>query len=164
MTQIAAAPLVAIPGLVFNLVFSYGDAGTVTNPRVAGGAISDVADCVKIRQMIMNDGEAHGATALSTRSANTLRTNQIAGRIVRYSPADSSLYPGYTFGFFISDESLHPGSAGPEFSDPGLFGPTPWIDDDLDDGAVLLISKDQSPGTAMWNAVRPRIIATLKNA
>ncbi|MDP9140207.1 MAG: beta-lactamase family protein, partial [Pseudomonadota bacterium] len=196
VAQIATAPLVSTPGLVFNYgaadyqvagyiatriadqgwqaffdsrigqplglgTFTFGDPATVTNPRVAGSGTSDVADYVKILQMVLNDGAAGGASVLSARSVRALETNQIAGRSVQYSPADSNLYPGYTFGFFISDASLHPGSAGPEFSAPGLFGALPWIDEDLGYGAVLLIDSNETTGQAMWNAVRPQIIAAL---
>lgn len=195
--QIAAAPLVSLPGLAFNYgaadyqvagyiatriagqgwqeffdarigrplgldIYTYGAPERVSNPRVAGGAFSNVADYVRILQMILNGGQAGGTTVLSPRSIATLETNQIRGRNVRYSPVDSALYPGYSFGFFISDASLHPGSAGPEFSDPGLFGTTPWIDEDLGYGAVLLIDKDSATGLGMWNAVRPLIIAALQ--
>lgn len=197
VAQIAAAPLVATPGEVFNYggadyqvagfiatriasqswqdffnsrigaplglnTFSYGDPAHLTNPRVAGGAISNVADYVTILQMILNNGQAGGAAVLSASSVATLETDQIAGKPLQYTPLDPSLYPGYTFGFFISADSLHPDSAGPEFSGPGLFGATPWIDTNLGYGAVLLIDKNTPTGVAMWNAVRPLIVAALK--
>lgn len=198
VVQIAATPLAATPGQVFNYgaadyqvagyiatlianqswqdffmsslgtplalkTFSYGDPVNVRNPRIAGGGISDVADYVAILQMILSQGRAGNLTVLSASSVNTLLTDQIAGKPKQYTPSDAALYPGYTFGFFISDSSLHPGSAGPEFSDPGLFGTTPWIDQDLGYGAVLLINKDTATGLAMWDTVRPLIIAALKS-
>ncbi len=142
-------------------VYTYGGAARVSNPRIAGGAVSNLADYVNILRMFLNDGRAASATVLSARSIRILETNQIALRSKKYSPVDDDLYPGYSFGFFISDESLHPGSRGPELSGPGLFGTIPWIDTDLGYGGVLLINKDAETGVAMWNSVRPLIIEAL---
>ena len=196
VTQIAAAPLVATPGQVFNYggadyqvagyiatiisgqswqdffnaaiatplgmsTFSYGNPATVTNPRVAGGAVSSAADYVKFLQMLINNGQAGGNAILSASSVTELETDQIAGKTKQYTPVDATLYPGYTFGFFISADPVHPGSAGPELLDPGLFGTTPWIDLDKKYGAVLIITKNTPTGLAMMNTVRPLIYAAL---
>ena len=141
-------------------VFSYGDPLRVSNPRVAGGAVSNVADYQAILQMLLRGG----GDVLSADAVGVLETNQIAGTAVRYSPTDTGAYPGYTFGLFISAAFLHPGSAGPELSGPGLLGTIPWIDLDLGYGAVLLIEDNTATGLAMWNAVRPLIITALNDS
>jgi CubicO group peptidase (beta-lactamase class C family) len=138
-------------------IHHYGEFVEASRLPLAGG----VGEHAAILQMIKNHGELHGATVLLARSAGTPRTRPIAGRIVRFSPGERSLYPGYTMGFFISQRTLPPRGMDLAFSNPGLLGTTSWIDDDLVYGAVLLIDKDQISGNAMWNALRPLILAAL---
>lgn len=64
------------------------------------------------------------------------------------------------FGWWFSP-ALHPGSRGPELSDQGAFGCTPWIDFDLGYAATLLIKDRTQTGTEIWDAVRPIIISRL---
>jgi hypothetical protein len=76
---------------------------------------------------------------LSPQTIQMMSTSQIAGLPLLRSPGEDDLLLGYSFGFWISDPSIHPGSNGPELSDQGAFGCTPWVDFDLDYSAVLLI-------------------------
>ena len=140
-------------------VFDYGDPARVSNPRVAGGAVSNVSDYRAILQMLLNGGSG----VLSAAAVRELESNHIAGTAVRYSPTKAGSYPGYALGLFISAAFLHPGSDGPELSAPGLLGTIPWVDLDLGYGAVLLIDDNTDTGIAMWNAVRPLIIAALND-
>lgn len=145
--------------------FSYGDPATVSNPRIAGGAGSDVNDYAKILRMIQNGGVAdNGQRVLSSKVIRELLRNQTAGLPILYAPFAQQVresYSGYTLGFWVSERALHPGSRGPEFSDPGLFGTVPWIDQDLGYGAILLIDDNTFTGLDLWNAVRPLIIDQL---
>lgn len=145
--------------------FSWGTALLTPNPRIAGGASSNVSDYATILATVLDGGVANGHQVLSSNAINMLMTNEIAGLPVKNSPfgdAQAALYPGYTLGLFISDPSLHPNSAGPEYSDPGLQGATPWFDTGLGYGAVILINSNTITGVAMWNAVRPLITAQLQ--
>lgn len=139
--------------------------GSGANPRIAGGLRSDLGDYASFLSMILDDGvAADGTRVLSSRMAAELRRDEIAGKPVRYAPFPASRegdYPGYGFGVFLSAPALHPGSPGPEFSDPGLFGTTPWFDDGLGYGAVLLIGDTTATGLNIWDAVRPTIITQL---
>lgn len=145
--------------------FTYGNAATVTNPRIAGGGLSNVADYMKIIAMLQAGGIYNGRQVLSSSIiTKELETNQIANKPVDYSPLDSTKYPGYAAGLFLSSASVYAPSMGPEFSDPGLFGTTPWFDNGAAYGAVLLISSNTSTGVAMWNAVRPQILSRLSAA
>lgn len=170
-----AAPM----GIDTNL-FTYGDPSTVTNPRVAGGVTTDVDNYGLILRMLLNHGVApNGTSILSSGTLANFRQNQIFGGPAQ--PAGATIkdfyppnltpaidYPGYSFGLFFSAPSLYAPSIGPEFSDPGSYGTTPWID--LDSGssatpgpaayaAILLI--DNGPATPVgidiWNAVRPDV-------
>ncbi|WP_169577669.1 serine hydrolase domain-containing protein [Sinimarinibacterium sp. CAU 1509] len=145
--------------------FTYGDPAVVTNPRIAGGANTDVGDYVRIMQMLQNNGRVGSTQVLSPASVAVLKQNQIEGLPILFAPFTMSArsnFDGYTLGFWISDASQYPGSPGPEFSDPGLFGTTPWIDDGLGYGAVILIDDRTQTGLDMWAAVRPLIISIMR--
>lgn len=141
--------------------FTYGDADVVINPRVAGGASSNTTDYARILGMVLNGGTYNGTRVLSEAMIGEITANQINGLPVAFAPFPAERvdsYPGYGLGVFISAPSLHPGSNGPEYSDPGLFGATPWIDSDLGYGGVLLIQSTTIAGLDLWNALRPTII------
>lgn len=142
--------------------YSGGTLGSDTNPRIAGGASSDVYDYNKILQMILNDGQYNGIQILSPQTIEMMTTSQIAGLPLLRSPGKDDLLLGYSFGFWISDPSIHPGSNGPELSDQGAFGCTPWVDFDLGYSAVLLIKDRTRTGTEIWNAIRPILIEEFK--
>lgn len=139
--------------------FSYGDSA---NPRIAGGAVCNAADYLRFLQLYLDGGKAGKTRIVTGAQVADAQTNQVAGLPVYYEPVpeDSGL-EGYSFGWWISGDSLHPGSAGPELSDPGLFGTTPWLDFDLRYAAVLLITSTSDNGFAMWNAARSDILAQL---
>ena len=151
-----AAPL----GLT-TFTYSGGVLGNEINPRIAHGASSNVYDYNKILQMILNGGQASGGQVLSPQTIQMMKTNQTAGLPILRSPGEDEGMVGYSFGFWISDPSLHPGSVGPELNDQGAFGCTPWVDFDLGYSAVLLIKDNAETGREIWNAVRPIIIGQL---
>lgn len=156
--QALATPLGGIPS------YTYGNPLVVFNPRIAGGASSNVSDYATILGMLLDGGSHGGTQVLSSSAIATLQTNQIGGLPKAFIPFSGSAaidYPGYTLGLFISDPALYPGSPGPEFSDPGLSGATPWFDTGLGYGAVILIDDTTQTGLNMWNAVRPLIIDQL---
>lgn len=135
--------------------YSYGDA---RNPRVAGGAVSSAADYLRFARMILEGGSFDGTTVLSPTLAARVRTSQISGLGTYYSPLpQGSGVEGYSFGWWISDVAQLDGSAGPEISDPGLLGTTPWLDFDQHYAAVLLVDSTTANGLAMWKAARSRI-------
>ncbi|MDE0853318.1 MAG: serine hydrolase [Nevskia sp.] len=153
-----AAPLGGIPS------YSYGSPLTVSNPRIGGGAVSNVSDYATILRMVQGGGASGGTRVLSASAIAALTGNQIQGLPNVYNPfpADAAGdYPGYGLGVFISTPALYKPSPGPEYSDPGLYGAVPWFDNGLGYGAVLLINQDTSTGLAMWNAARPLIIQQL---
>lgn len=131
------------------------------NPRIAGGAVSTVDDYLQLLQMFMNDGAYAGREVLSSEMIALIRSNQITGLPKRETPLDRDLYPGYSFGWWFSSPQLHPGSPGPEFSDPGALGTVPWIDLGREYGAVLLLIDGPQAGLDLWNDIRPLILQLL---
>jgi CubicO group peptidase (beta-lactamase class C family) len=154
-----ATPLGGLPS------FSYGDPLLITNPRIAGGASSDVLDYAAIVAMVLDGGQYNGRQVLSSGTAQQLTANQVSGLKVIYTPFTSATapdYPGYGLSLFISAPSLYSAqSPGPEFSDPGLYGTMPWFDTGTGYGAVILIDQDTATGLDMWNAARPLILQQL---
>lgn len=135
--------------------FSYGEQ---SNPRVAGGAVSNATDYLRFSQAIL-DG---GAPLLSAEQGQMLRRNQVSGLAVFYSPElPAAQLDGYSYGWWISATANHPGSAGPEISDPGAFGSVPWIDFGKRYTAVLLITGTPDQGLAIWSAARSAILTIL---
>ena len=134
------------------------------NPRIAGGAVSSLDDYLRILQMFMSDGVHGGRRLLSEEMVALIRSDQIAGLPKRGTPLDRDLYPGYAFGWWFSDPALHPGSPGPEFSDPGALGTVPWIDLGRDYGAVVLLVDGPQAGLDLWNTLRPLILRGLDEA
>jgi len=128
-----------------------------TNPRIGGGALSNTADYLKLTRMFLNGGMAGGTRVLSAASAASVRTDQIGTRPMVYKPVDASL-DGYSNGWWISAASAHPDSAGPELSDPGLLGATPWMDVDRNYSAALWIIDSTQTGVNLWRSLRPLIL------
>jgi CubicO group peptidase (beta-lactamase class C family) len=160
-TSLFASAVAAPLGLS---TFVYNDE---QNPRVAGGGSCDVHDYSKILRMMLRGGLADdGTRVLSDAMVHQLESNQIAGDtyepIPFLSPSQQSYFaPEYTLGLFVTNpvEYSSAGSPGPEFSDPGLYGTTPWLDAGLGYAAIILINQDVSTGLEMWTAVRPITIA-----
>ncbi|MCX7071637.1 MAG: serine hydrolase [Gammaproteobacteria bacterium] len=145
-------------------LLSYGDPAVVSNPRVAGGAVASAPAYARLLRVLLNDGLYEGRRVLSTAMVAELLRDQTTGLPVLYQPfpADRATdYPGYGLGVFISAPRLHPGSSGPEYSDPGLFGATPWIDLGLGYGGVLLIESTTDVGLDLWDQLRPLVIRQL---
>jgi CubicO group peptidase (beta-lactamase class C family) len=139
---------------------------STTNPRIAGGGFSDIGDYLKILQMQLAGGVYQGKRILSQATVDEMQRNQIAGVEKLRSPGGSTL-TGYSFGWWHSDpahlsQQPQPQTIGPELSDQGLFGCTPWIDKSLNYSAVLLIFNRTQTGTEIWNEIRPLIIEQIK--
>jgi CubicO group peptidase (beta-lactamase class C family) len=147
-------------------IYHYNDE---QNPRVAGGGYSNVDDYAKILRMILRDGVAdNGTRVLSDAMIQELGKNQIGSDTFQplwFLDAAHQAYfsPQYTLGFFVTNpvEYSSEGSPGPEFSDPGYFGATPWLDAGLGYAAIVLIYHDVPTGLDMQTAVRPVIITQL---
>lgn len=148
--------------------FTYGNPATVINPRVAGGGASIASEYGELLRLLLNDGLHNGARVLSSAMVAEILRDQTAGLRTVYTPFPFGRridYPGYGLGMFLSAPRKHPGSNGPEWSDPGAFGSIPWIDLALGYGAVLLLQEDILTGTNtgldIWDNLRPGIITQL---
>lgn len=145
--------------------FTYG---TTTNPRIAGGVSSDVGDYSRILQTFIANGVYNNTRIISSRSYFEMITDQKRDLPIASTPVNNNDLPGYSYGWWHSSASYlqsqpTPNSAGPEFSDQGAFGCTPFIDLDRNYTAIILIQRNVASGTAIWNGIRPYIIEQIGN-
>jgi CubicO group peptidase (beta-lactamase class C family) len=132
------------------------------NPRIGGGALSNTLDYLKLMRMFLDGGSADGQQVLSSASAASVKADQISPLLMLSKPVDGS-FDGYSNGWWLSAADAHPGSAGPEVSDPGLFGATPWMDFDKNYSAALWVVKDTTTGVDLWRQLRPLILQQIES-
>jgi CubicO group peptidase (beta-lactamase class C family) len=138
--------------------FTFDPNNIATNPSIGGGAASDLTDYSSFLQMILDGGSYNGKQILSASAVAEIEKNEIGSSInIANSPLPTEQYPGYGFGVFIAAPSLYPGSPGPQYADPGMFGSFPWIDLGLSYGAVLLIIDTATTGVDVANGLRPLV-------
>ena len=101
--------------------------GPTQNPRISGGARSDVGDYMKFLTMIRQRGIYDGRRVLSTRAIDVMLADQTGGVPIMESPFQR--VPGeYRYG--IGNWRENPDSRGrtTQNSSIGVAGWTPWID------------------------------------
>lgn len=103
----------------------YLGVGTAANPRIAGGIRSSVGDIAAYLRMIGNQGLFAGQRILSAEAVQVMLSDQTGGAIATGVPGGIDSYRGYGMGTWIERTD---GAGQPvEFSSPGVFGTTPWI-------------------------------------
>lgn len=132
-----------------------------SNPRVAGGAVSNARDYLRFAQMILASGRAGEEQFLPARLVASLRVSQTDGLILEEQPPGAN-FDGYSLGWWISPRSQLAGlSRGPEISDPGAFGTVPWLDFNRRYSAILMLQSDVFVGVGLWDQLRPLILQQL---
>lgn len=127
------------------------------NPRIAGGILAAVADLGAFQRAVLN------------RDTRILEEDTYAIFRESQTSTEGGKLPGvtaddYSFGFWIEapGELADAGTAGPELSSPGLFGTTPWLDDDRGYyGVLLLRASDYVTGLSLMRELRAEILARL---
>ena len=103
----------------------YLGVGTAANPRIAGGIRSSVGDIAAYLRMIGNQGLFAGRRILSPEAVQVMLSDQTGGAIATGAPGGVDTYRGYGMGSWI--ERTNGAEQPVEFSSPGVFGTTPWI-------------------------------------
>lgn len=103
----------------------YLGVGTAANPRIAGGIRSNVGDIAAYLRMIGNQGVFAGRRILSAEAVREMLSDQTRGAIASGVPTGIDSYQGYGIGTWI--ERIDAAGQAVEFSSPGVFGTTPWI-------------------------------------
>ena len=104
-----------------------------SNPRVAGGAVSCMADYTKFLTMLANRGIFDGRRVLSVQSVFEMQQDQTRGARIVSSPYQGyeNLRPGisrtrYGVGEWL--ERQEPSGAPMQLGSQGAFGFSPWLD------------------------------------
>ena len=120
----------------------YLGVGTAENPRIAGGIRSSVGDIAAYLRMIVNQGLFDGQRILSAEAVQVMLSDQTGGALVTSVPSGIDTYRGYGIGSWIERTN---GAGQPvEFSSPGVFGTTPWINVEHGYYGVFLVDSSLS--------------------
>lgn len=122
----------------------YQGLGPTTNPRIGGGARSTLTDYGRVLAMLLGGGEVPGphgpggpVRVLSEESVRSMIADQTTGL-----PRRSPLPPGaddygYAFGVWVARTDNTGDTL--EYTSPGAFGTTPWVDLERGIYAVILV-------------------------
>lgn len=143
--------------------FTYGNS---QNPRVPGGAVSDVGDYTRLMQMYLAGGTFGSTRILSRQIHYEMQSDQRRGLPALNNPGGKRLTK-YSYGWWHSSaehlqDQPSPTTPGPELSDQGAFGCTPWIDFEHNYTAIILVDSNVPAATLIWNDVRPLIIEQMQ--
>ena len=100
--------------------------GPTTNPRIAGGAQTSIDSYERVLRMLVDGGTYNGQQILSPDAVATMLSDQTAGAVLDSAPPTLEEYLGYGIGNWIVRRDA--ADVPIEFSSPGAFGTTPWID------------------------------------
>lgn len=114
----------------------YQGLGPTTNPRVSGSAQSNLRDYARILRTLLRGGELDGVRILSEQSVADIFADQTVGLPVRFTPPGSEGW-GYGFGGWVSRTDADGNTT--EFTSPGAFGYTPWIDLERDVFGIIMV-------------------------
>jgi len=134
---------------------TYGD---TPNPRLGGGASSNLRDYTHLLQMHLNDGEFRGRRVLSTEMTREMHKDQLFG--VKFHPLPSYHHTvgyGLSWWFDIVDDE----GRAVQTSVPGGFGSVPWINWKLGYGGFLLGNCGTQVGVPAYNEIFPLVNTAL---
>jgi CubicO group peptidase (beta-lactamase class C family) len=98
-----------------------------------------------------------GKRILSAEAVAEMKRDEIGQKKIAYSPITHDYHYGMSWW-------LRPAAVGrpvSEFSDPGAFGTTPWIDTERGYGAIILIRSRLATGLRIYETARPLIQAAI---
>lgn len=135
---------------------AYSPLGSDTNPRIAGGAASNVDDYLALLRMHLDNGLCGSTRVLSAASVAEMRRDQGAGLECRESPYGRNNCH-YGLGWWINPPTG--AGAARTWGDAGALGATPWIDPSRGYGALLLIRKSFMVGQQIVDQLQPLVDA-----
>jgi CubicO group peptidase (beta-lactamase class C family) len=115
----------------------YEGLGVTDNPRIAGGARTNMHDYAALLEMLLRGGSnATGASVISYASVDEILADQRMGLPV-VEAADGVGAGGYGLG--VWRESFDAAGNPIRISDPGAFGFTPWLEMDRRVYAIIMV-------------------------
>jgi CubicO group peptidase (beta-lactamase class C family) len=108
--------------------------GLVPNPIIGGGAVATLGDYAKLLQMHLERGSYGGQRVLSPGAVIEMQKDQTFGVPIAYTPHPDSRR--YGLGIW---RDIVSGPAAVQLSSQGLFGFSPWLDNDRGYFGVFLV-------------------------
>ena len=108
--------------------------GLVPNPQIGGGAVATLGDYAKLLQMHHQLGAVNGQQVLSPGAVIEMQKDQTFGVPIAYTPHPDSRR--YGLGIW---RDIVSGPAAVQLSSQGLFGFSPWLDNDRGYFGVFLV-------------------------
>ena len=131
--------------------------GSSENPRIAGGAASNLADYGAFLPMFLRAGACGANQVLQSSALADLSRDELAGVTIGSSPLPKAW--GYGLGLWREPpEADQPVTL---FSDPGAFGAYPWIDAGRGYVAFLLVKKNLKASLGLVGDLRVAINSAL---
>jgi serine-type D-Ala-D-Ala carboxypeptidase/endopeptidase len=119
----------------------YQGLGPTLNPRIAGSAQSSLTDYGRILEMLLRGGVVAGpdgpVRVLSESSVRSMITDQTVGLPRRSPPPPGAEDFGYGFGVWAARTNAQGETI--EYTSPGAFGTTPWVDLERGIYTVMLV-------------------------
>lgn len=146
--QVAGAVCEVASGLGWNTLFQqriatplqmtatdFGAFGSATNPRIAGGARSNLSDFAVFVEMLRAGGTWNGVSVLSAASVATMLTDQTSGLPVIATPHPENA--PYGIGIWLDRRDSQGRTV--LATAAGAFGFTGWVDRERDATGVLVV-------------------------
>ncbi len=120
------------------------------NPNIEGGAYITASDYGRLLLMHLRGGMCPGGRVLEETTAARMREDRIAtwGGTASLGPVDYG-YEGYGLGWWLDRDV--PGMA----SDAGIWGTTPWLDEERRYGAIILVEGSVDFGATVLERLVP---------
>jgi CubicO group peptidase (beta-lactamase class C family) len=123
-------------------VTDYEGLGVTDNPRIAGGARTNLHDYGVFLEMLLRGGYHEGQQILSLASVDEIFKDQQHGLPIVAAP-DGVGQAGYGLGLWR--ESFDPSGSPIRVSDAGAFGLTPWIEMDRRVYGIIMVDWFRAP-------------------
>lgn len=125
------------------------------NPRVAGGAQTRALEYISMLRMFLNGGTINGARVLSQASVDAMLRDQTAGAPLVYAPPSLNAFLGYGVGNWLW--RVNPLGYPVDFSSPGAFGVSPWIDTERDTACIFMVADSLQNVDGLVDTLQPLI-------
>lgn len=133
---------------------AYTPIGT-PNPRVAGGAQTRALEYIGMLRMYLNGGTLNGMRVLSEASVLAMLRDQTGGAPPVSTPPTINAYQGYGVGNWLW--RVNPLGFAVDFSSPGAFGASPWIDTERDTACIFLVADSLQNVDGLVDTLQPLI-------
>jgi CubicO group peptidase (beta-lactamase class C family) len=126
------------------------------NPSIEGGAYITAPDYGKVLLMHLRGGMCDGNRVLSEQAVTRMQQDRILEKYDGVAPDPTT--EGYGLGWWI--DRVHTGVV----ADAGAYGAMPWIDNDREYGAFVVLQSNAGVGVNLRTAVKPVLDAVFDDA